>query len=120
MVSGPGIVKIVVRQAPSKGGSIPTLAVPPSPRPAPPQSVTLHPHGTPSPVLRAPTASQPPQRPPVYAAPPRTVASSQTPLTRPVLRVVQGPPPPPAPEPPGKLNPDVVLRVYMKEVQAKY
>uniref|UniRef100_A0A8C2E4C9 Snf2-related CREBBP activator protein n=1 Tax=Cyprinus carpio TaxID=7962 RepID=A0A8C2E4C9_CYPCA len=106
MVSGPGIVKIVVRQAPSKeGGSIPTLAVPPSPRPAPPQSVTLHPHGTPSPVLRAPTASQPPQRPPVYAAPPRTVASSQTPPTRPVLRVVQGPPPP-APEPPGKLSPD--------------
>ncbi|XP_042591514.1 helicase SRCAP-like isoform X4 [Cyprinus carpio] len=100
MVSGPGIVKIVVRQAPSKeGGSIPTLAVPPSPRPAPPQLVTLHPHGTPSPVLRAPTASQPPQRPPVYAAPPRTVASSQTPPTRPVLRVVQGPPPP-APEPP--------------------
>ncbi|XP_052467493.1 helicase SRCAP isoform X1 [Carassius gibelio] len=99
MVSGPGIVKIVVRQAPSKdGGSIPTLAVPPSPRPAPPQSVTLHPHGTPSPVLRAPTASQPPQRPPVYAAPPR-LASSQTPPTRPVLRVVQGPPPP-APEPP--------------------
>ncbi|XP_016313913.1 helicase SRCAP-like isoform X2 [Sinocyclocheilus anshuiensis] len=100
MVSGPGIVKIVVRQAPSKeGGSIPTLAVPPSPRPAPPQSVTLHPHGTSSPVLRAPTVSQPPQRPPVYAAPPRTVASSQTPPTRPVLRVVQGPPPP-APEPP--------------------
>uniref|UniRef100_A0A8C2E4G5 Snf2-related CREBBP activator protein n=1 Tax=Cyprinus carpio TaxID=7962 RepID=A0A8C2E4G5_CYPCA len=110
MVSGPGIVKIVVRQAPSKeGGSIPTLAVPPSPRPAPPQSVTLHPHGTPSPVLRAPTASQPPQRPPVYAAPPRTVASSQTPPTRPVLRVVQGPPPP-APEPPGKLSPDVDQR----------
>lgn len=107
MVSGPGIVKIVVRQAPSKeGGSIPTLAVPPSPRPAPPQSVTLHPHGTPSPVLRAPTASQPPQRPPVYAAPPR-LASSQTPPTRPVLRVVQGPLPP-APEPPGKLSPDVV------------
>ncbi|XP_042623683.1 helicase SRCAP-like isoform X4 [Cyprinus carpio] len=99
MVSGPGIVKIVVRQAPSKeGGSIPTLAVPPSPRPAPPQSVTLHPHGTASPVLRAPTASQPPQRPPVYAAPPR-LASSQTPPTRPVLRVVQGPLPP-APEPP--------------------
>ncbi|XP_051958618.1 helicase SRCAP-like [Xyrauchen texanus] len=91
MVSGPGIVKIVVRQAASKeGGSVPTLAVPPSPRPAPPQSVTLRPHGTPSPVLRSPT-SQPPQRPPVYAAPPRTVASSQTPPTRPVLRVVQGP-----------------------------
>ncbi|XP_067286136.1 helicase SRCAP isoform X2 [Pseudorasbora parva] len=106
MVSGPGIVKIVVRQAPSKdGGSIPTLAVPPSPRPAPPQSVTLHPHGTPSPVLRAAAASQPPHRPPVYAAPPRTVPSAQTPPTRPVLRVVQGPaapppPPPPAPEPP--------------------
>uniref|UniRef100_A0A8C2DQ77 Snf2-related CREBBP activator protein n=1 Tax=Cyprinus carpio TaxID=7962 RepID=A0A8C2DQ77_CYPCA len=117
MVSGPGIVKIVVRQAPSKeGGSIPTLAVPPSPRPAPPQSVTLHPHGTASPVLRAPTASQPPQRPPVYAAPPR-LASFQTPPTRPVLRVVQGPLPP-APEPPGKLSPDVVLRVYVTKVQS--
>ncbi|XP_051523057.1 helicase SRCAP-like isoform X2 [Myxocyprinus asiaticus] len=91
MVSGPGIVKIVVRQAASKeGGSVPTLAVPPSPRPAPPQSVTLRPHGTPSPALRTPT-SQPSQRPPVYAAPPRTVASSQTPPARPVLRVVQGP-----------------------------
>ncbi|XP_051530185.1 helicase SRCAP-like isoform X2 [Myxocyprinus asiaticus] len=97
MVSGPGIVKIVVRQASSKeGGSVPTLAVPPSPRPAP-QSVTLHPHGTPSPVLRVPTSSQPPQRPPVYAAPPRTVALSQTPPTRPVLRVVQGTAPKPEP-----------------------
>ncbi|XP_057215055.1 helicase SRCAP isoform X2 [Triplophysa rosa] len=91
MVSGPGIVKIVVRQATSKeAGSVPTLAVPPSPRPALPQSVTLHPHGTPNPVLRAPVSSQPPHRPPVYAAPPRTVASTVPPPTRPVLRVIQG------------------------------
>nr|XP_055032950.1 helicase SRCAP isoform X2 [Misgurnus anguillicaudatus] len=103
MISGPGIVKIVVRQSASKEPSlVPTLAVPPSPRPAsprpaPPQSITLHPHGTPNPVLRAPASSQPPPRPPVYAAPPRTVASSQTPPTRPVLRVIQAPTPNPEP-----------------------
>ncbi|XP_056626617.1 helicase SRCAP isoform X1 [Triplophysa dalaica] len=91
MVSGPGIVKIVVRQATSKdAASVPTLAVHPSPRPALPQSVTLHPHGTPNPALRAPALSQPPHRPPVYAAPPRTVASTLPPPTRPVLRVIQG------------------------------
>lgn len=103
MVSGPGIVKIVVRQATSKeAGSVPTLAVPPSPRPPPPQSVTLHPHGTPNPVLRAPASAKPPHRPPVYAAPPRTVATSQPPPTRPVLRVIQGPAP--NTEPVAKVN----------------
>ncbi|XP_065118886.2 uncharacterized protein srcap isoform X4 [Paramisgurnus dabryanus] len=108
MISGPGIVKIVVRQSASKEPSlVPTLAVPPSPRPAgprpaPPQSITLHPHGTPNPVLRAPASSQPPPRPPVYAAPPRTVASSQTPPPRPVLRVIQAPTP--NPEPVAKVN----------------
>ncbi|XP_072524231.1 uncharacterized protein srcap isoform X2 [Salminus brasiliensis] len=93
MVSGPGIVKIVVRQAAGKdSGQVPTLAVPPSPRVAPPQSVLLHPHGTPSPVLRPPTPQQPPHRPPVYAAPPRAPTSgpSQPPPTCPVLKVVQG------------------------------
>ncbi|XP_036428721.1 helicase SRCAP isoform X2 [Colossoma macropomum] len=93
MVSGPGIVKIVVRQAAGKeGGQVPTLAVPPSPRVAPPQSVLLHPHGTPSPALRPPTPQQPPHRSPVYAAPPRAPTSgpSQPPSTRPVLKVVQG------------------------------
>ncbi|KAK1793946.1 hypothetical protein P4O66_010859, partial [Electrophorus voltai] len=93
MVSGPGIVKIVVRQAAGKeSGQVPTLAVPPSPRVAPPQSVLLHPHGTPSPALRPPTPQQAPQRPPAYAAPPRapTSASGQTPPPCPVLKVVQG------------------------------
>ncbi|XP_076856552.1 uncharacterized protein srcap isoform X2 [Brachyhypopomus gauderio] len=93
MVSGPGIVKIVVRQAAGKeSGQVPTLAVPPCPRVAPPQSVLLHPHGTPSPALRPTTPQQPPQRPPAYAAPPRapTSAPGQTPPPRPVLKVVQG------------------------------
>ncbi|KAL6475282.1 hypothetical protein MHYP_G00163220 [Metynnis hypsauchen] len=93
MVSGPGIVKIVVRQAAGKeAGQVPTLAVAPSPRVAPPQSVLLHPHGTPSPALRPPTPQQPPHRSPVYAAPPRAPTSgpSQPPSTRPVLKVVQG------------------------------
>ncbi|KAI4873498.1 hypothetical protein NFI96_032585, partial [Prochilodus magdalenae] len=93
MVSGPGIVKIVVRQAAGKeGGQVPTLAVPPSPRVAPPQSVLLHPHGTPSPVLRPATPQQSPHRPAVYTAPPRAPSSgpSQPPPTRPILKVVQG------------------------------
>uniref|UniRef100_A0A3B4C8Z6 Snf2-related CREBBP activator protein n=1 Tax=Pygocentrus nattereri TaxID=42514 RepID=A0A3B4C8Z6_PYGNA len=93
MVSGPGIVKIVVRQAAGKeAGQVPTLAVAPSPRVAPPQSVLLHPHGTPSPALRPPTPQQTPHRSPVYAAPPRAPTSgpSQPPSTRPMLKVVQG------------------------------
>ncbi|XP_030631002.1 helicase SRCAP [Chanos chanos] len=95
VVNSPGIVKIVVRQSAGKeGGVVPTLAVPPSPRAAPPQAVSLHPHGTPGPVLRLPAPpQQPPHRPPVYAAPPRipTSASVQPQPPRPVLRVVQGP-----------------------------
>lgn len=98
MVSGPGIVKIVVRQAASKeGGQVPTMAVPPSPRVAPPQSVLLHPHGSPNPALRPPTPQQPHLRSPVYAAPPRAPTSgpSQPPPNRPVLKVVQGSAPSP-------------------------
>ncbi|TRY55147.1 hypothetical protein DNTS_032642 [Danionella cerebrum] len=106
MASGPGIFcKMVVCPAPSKEGAISNLAVAHSPRPAPPQSVTLHPHGTPSPVPRAPTASQPPHRTPVYAAPPRNTASSLTPPTRHVLRVVQRPP---TPAPVAKTNSQAV------------
>ncbi|XP_062859167.1 helicase SRCAP isoform X2 [Trichomycterus rosablanca] len=93
-VSGPGIVKIVVRQAPGKeGGQVPTLAVSPSLRVAAPQSVLLHPHGTPSPVLRLPTPQPPPQRPPVYTASPRasTATPSQPPPTRPVVKVQEEP-----------------------------
>ncbi|MCJ8738507.1 hypothetical protein PDJAM_G00036680 [Pangasius djambal] len=92
-VSGPGIVKIVVRQAAGKeGGQVPTLAVPPSPRVAPPQSVLLHPHGTQSSALRPPTPQQPSQRLPVHPAPPQAPTSSpgQPPPSRSVLKVVEG------------------------------
>lgn len=92
-VSGPGIVKIVVRQAASKdGGQVPTLAVPPSPRVASPQSVLLHPHGTPGSALRPPTPQQPSQRLPVHPTLPQTPTSnpSQTPPLRSVLKVVEG------------------------------
>lgn len=91
-VSGPGIVKIVVRQAAGKeSGQVPTLAVPPSPRVAAPQSVLLHPHGTPSSTLRPPTPQQPSQRLPVHPAPPQAPTSSpgQTPPSRSVLKVVE-------------------------------
>lgn len=90
-VSGPGIVKIVVRQAAGKeGGQVPTLAVPPSPRVATPQSVMLHPHGTPSSALRPPTPQQPSQRLAVHPT------SSQAPTSSPVqsppsmFKVVEG------------------------------
>ncbi|XP_041938054.1 helicase SRCAP isoform X2 [Alosa sapidissima] len=97
MVTGSGIVKIVVRQAGGKEtGPVPALAVPPSPRVAPPVTLSLHPHTTTAPLARAP----PPQRPPVaqpthYAAPPRTPTSalSGAQPPRPILRVLQGPPP---------------------------
>ncbi|XP_058261939.1 helicase SRCAP isoform X2 [Hemibagrus wyckioides] len=91
-VSGPGIVKIVVRQAAGKeGGQVPTLAVPPSPRVAAPQSVLLHPHGTPSSTIRPPTPQQPSQRLPVHPSPPQAPTSSpgQTPPSRSVLKVVE-------------------------------
>ncbi|KAK3559623.1 hypothetical protein QTP86_013585, partial [Hemibagrus guttatus] len=91
-VSGPGIVKIVVRQAAGKeGGQVPTLAVPPSPRVASPQSVLLHPHGTPSSALRPSTPQQPFQRLPVHPTPPQVPTSSpgQTPPSRSVLKVVE-------------------------------
>ncbi|XP_066522462.1 helicase SRCAP isoform X2 [Hoplias malabaricus] len=92
MVSGPGIVKIVVRQAAgNEGGQVPTLAVPTAPRIAPPQSVLLHPHGTPGPAFRPPTPQQPPHRPPVHVASPRapSLGTCQPPPTCPVLKVIQ-------------------------------
>ncbi|KAF5906329.1 helicase SRCAP isoform X1, partial [Clarias magur] len=92
-VSGPGIVKIVVRQAAAKeGGQVPTLAVPPSPRVAATQSVLLHPHGTPSSSLRPPTPQQPSLRLPVHPTPPHPPTSSpgQPPPSRSVLKLVEG------------------------------
>ncbi|XP_060715099.1 helicase SRCAP isoform X2 [Tachysurus vachellii] len=89
-VPSPGIVKIVVRQAAGKEvGQVPTLAVPPSPRVAPPQSVLLHPHGTPSSALRPPTPQQPSQQLPVHPTPPQAPTSNpgQTPPPRSVLKV---------------------------------
>lgn len=92
-VSGPGIVKIVVRQAAGKeGGQVPTLAVPPSPRVAPPHSVLLHPHGTPSSALRPPTPQQPSQRLPVQPTSSQAPTSSpgRAPPSRSVFKVVEG------------------------------
>ncbi|TSK14700.1 Helicase domino [Bagarius yarrelli] len=90
-VSGPGIVKIVVRQAAGKeGGQVPTLAVPASPRAAPPQSVLLHPHGTSS-ALRPTTPQQTSQRLPVHLTPPQAPTSClvQTPSSSSGLKVVE-------------------------------
>lgn len=90
-VSGPGIVKIVVRQAAGKeGGHVPTLAVPPSPRVAHPHSVLLHPHGTPSSALRPPAPQQHTQRLPIHPAPPQAPTSSPGQPSRSVLKVVEG------------------------------
>ncbi|KAI5623239.1 helicase SRCAP isoform X2 [Silurus asotus] len=92
-VSGPGIVKIVVRQAAGKEvGQVPTLAVPPSPRVAAPQSVLLHPHGTPSAAFRPPIAQQPSQRLPVHLVPPQvpTTSPCQPQPSCSVVKVVEG------------------------------
>ncbi|CAL8301141.1 unnamed protein product [Lota lota] len=88
MVSSPGIVKIVVRQATGKeGGPVPTLAVAPSPRVAPLQF---------TPVRTPVTATQRTPGPATATytmAPPRIPSASpglpQPP--RPILKVVQAP-----------------------------
>ncbi|XP_066579352.1 helicase SRCAP isoform X2 [Amia ocellicauda] len=96
MVSGSGIVKIVVRQAAGKEG-VPTLAVPPSPRTPLPSPQTNN-----SPSLRLPPPAQLTLRSPVPfpgpAHPPRPPLrspspppSAPAPPPRPVLRVLQGP-----------------------------
>lgn len=108
MVSSPGVVKIVVRQAAGKeGGPVPTLAVAPSPRVAPQASPSLHPH-----INTAPVRTSAPlhiaQRTPGPAtahytiAPPgiHSSAPSQPHPPRPVLKVVQ--PPTPSTEQPGE------------------
>ncbi|XP_028844712.1 helicase SRCAP isoform X2 [Denticeps clupeoides] len=112
MVSSPGIVKIVVRQSGAKeGGQVPTLAVPPSPRVAAPQTLSLHPHTNSVPAPRPPQALQ---RPPVaqaalYAAPSRnpTSAPGHPAPPRPVLRVLPGPA---AALEPARVNPPPVAR----------
>ncbi|XP_057681895.1 helicase SRCAP [Corythoichthys intestinalis] len=96
VVSTPGVVKIVVRQAAGKeGGPVPTLAVAPSPRVA-----SSHPHPNATPVRNVAT-QQVAQRTPGPAtahytlAPPRTPSSTpnqaQPPV--PILKIVQPPPP---------------------------
>ncbi|XP_056152695.1 helicase SRCAP [Lampris incognitus] len=100
MVSSPGIVKIVVRQAAGKeGGPVPTLAVAPSPRVTPQPSPSPHPHSN-APPVRNPAPPQIPQRTPGPATAHYTIAppkipgstSSQPQPPRPVLKVVQPPP----------------------------
>uniref|UniRef100_I3KP76 Snf2 related CREBBP activator protein n=1 Tax=Oreochromis niloticus TaxID=8128 RepID=I3KP76_ORENI len=92
MVSSPGVVKIVVRQSTGKeGGPVPTLAVAPSPRVAPQASPSLHTHANTTPI-RNTAPLQIAQRTPGPATP-------QPP--RPVLKVVQ-PPPPSSTEQPGE------------------
>ncbi|XP_047464547.1 uncharacterized protein LOC125022184 [Mugil cephalus] len=101
IVSSPGVVKIVVRQSTGKeGGPVPTLAVAPSPRVAPPSSPSLQPHANTTPV-RNTAPLQTAQRTPGPAtahytiAPPRHPSSTpnQPQPLRPVLKVVQPPPP---------------------------
>ncbi|XP_021179481.2 helicase SRCAP [Fundulus heteroclitus] len=102
MVSSPGVVKIVVRQAAGKeGGPVPTLAVAHSPRLAP-QTPSLHPH-TSAPPVRSTAPLQIAQRTPGlgpatahYTIAPLRLPSSnpnQPQPPRPVLKVVQPPPP---------------------------
>ncbi|XP_077482593.1 helicase SRCAP [Stigmatopora argus] len=96
VVSTPGVVKIVVRQAAGKEGSpVPTLAVAPSPR-----APSSHPHPNATPV-RSVAPLQVAQRTPGPAtahytlAPPRipSSTSNQAPPPVPILKIVQAPPP---------------------------
>uniref|UniRef100_A0AAQ4Q830 Snf2-related CREBBP activator protein n=1 Tax=Gasterosteus aculeatus aculeatus TaxID=481459 RepID=A0AAQ4Q830_GASAC len=108
IMSSPGVVKIVVRQAAGKdGGPVPTLAVAPSPRVA--SLTSLHPHTNTTPVRTA-APLQIAQRTPGPAtatahytiAPPGNPGPtpSQPHPPRPVLKVVQ--PPPSSAERPGE------------------
>lgn len=110
MVSSPGVVKIVVRQAAGKeGGPVPTLAVAPSPRPPQAPTPSLHPHtNTPparstAPLQIAPRAPGPGPATAHYTIAPLRHPSStpnQPQTLRPVLKVVQ--PPPVSVEQPGE------------------
>ncbi|XP_019743358.1 helicase SRCAP isoform X2 [Hippocampus comes] len=96
VVSSPGVVKIVVRQAAGKeGGPVPTLAVAPSPRVA-----SSHPHPNATPVRNTAT-QQVAQRTPGPATAHYTLAPPRIPSTTPnqaqppvpILKIVQPPPP---------------------------
>ncbi|XP_060884903.1 helicase SRCAP isoform X2 [Labrus mixtus] len=98
MLGTPGVVKIVVRQSTGKeGGPVPTLAVAPSPRVAPPYP---HPQTITSPPLRNTAPLQIAQRTPGPATAHYTIAPPGLPSStpnqphppRPVLKVVQPPP----------------------------
>uniref|UniRef100_UPI0037E8D6CE helicase SRCAP isoform X2 n=1 Tax=Semicossyphus pulcher TaxID=241346 RepID=UPI0037E8D6CE len=110
LVSSPGVVKIVVRQSAGKeGGPVPTLAVAPSPRvvPQPPP----YPHANTTPV-RNTAPLQIAQRTPGPATAHYTIAPPGNPTStpnqphppRPVLKVVQ-PPPPSSTEQPAPVQP---------------
>uniref|UniRef100_A0A8D3ACA3 Snf2-related CREBBP activator protein n=1 Tax=Scophthalmus maximus TaxID=52904 RepID=A0A8D3ACA3_SCOMX len=117
MVSSPGVVKIVVRQSAGKeGGPVPTLAVAPSPRVAPLASPSSSPHANANANANAtPVRNAAPlqiaQRTPGPAtahytiAPPRHPSSTpnQPQPPRPVLKVVQ-PPPPASSQTPGTMK----------------
>lgn len=109
MVSSAGVVKIVVRQSTGKeGGPVPTLAVAPSPRVAPPASLSMHPHATTATPVRTTATLQIAQRTTGPATVHYTLAPPRIPSTtlnqplppRPVLKVVQ--PPPVSTEQPGE------------------
>ncbi|XP_015244582.1 PREDICTED: helicase SRCAP isoform X2 [Cyprinodon variegatus] len=105
MVSNPGVVKIVVRQAAGKeGGPVPTLAVAPSPRLAPQApNPSLHPYTSSTPVRSTAPLQIAPRTPgpgPGPATAHYTIAPVRHPGSnpnqpqplRPVLKVVQPPP----------------------------
>ncbi|XP_072312932.1 uncharacterized protein srcap isoform X2 [Eucyclogobius newberryi] len=106
VVSSSGVVKIVVRQSTGKdGGSVPTLAVAPSPRVLPlPLAPVQYPNSTPvrsTPVARHTAPIQIAHRTPgpatahyTIAPPPRIPSAipSQSLPPRPILKVVQPPP----------------------------
>ncbi|XP_074476457.1 uncharacterized protein srcap isoform X3 [Sebastes fasciatus] len=100
MVSSPGVVKIVVRQTAGKdGGTVPTLAVAPSPRVVPLTSPSPHPHAITT-TVRSTAPLQIVQRTPGPATVHYTIAPPGNPSPtpnqphppRPVLKVVQPPP----------------------------
>ncbi|XP_035260329.1 helicase SRCAP isoform X2 [Anguilla anguilla] len=90
VVTSPGIVKIVVRQSTGKeGGAVSSLAVPPPPRLPTVPSPDTAPHVNISSSFRPSVTIQPPSS---HTAPSGTTsAPTQTHLTRPVFRVLQGP-----------------------------
>uniref|UniRef100_A0AAY5JYE5 Snf2-related CREBBP activator protein n=1 Tax=Esox lucius TaxID=8010 RepID=A0AAY5JYE5_ESOLU len=98
MVTGSGIVKIVVRQSSKEGGGVPTLAVPPSPRLAPQASPsTLH-HA--NPALRTHAPLQTSHRHPGPATAQYTLAPPRTPTSVTIRTSTPAPPRTSTPAPP--------------------